>query len=115
MEKMYLALVLSAVLAVLIFRQTYTQNLKVHREKYTEGGKFNYQFLYLDVLTTITFAAIGCYLAWDTVTNINSLSQYEEYKFLISIITGVIFQQILPIIIEYILTKINVFRQENLK
>ena len=115
MDKMYLALIISAILALLIFRQSYTSNLKVYREKYTEDQKFNYSFLILDILTAISFAVIGCYLAWDALTTIQALNVYEEYKFLGSICNGVVFQQVLPIVVEYVLNKINLFKQENLK
>ena len=112
MDKMYIAFIISSVLAVLIFRTNYTKDIKESRQKYTSGPgkKFNYAYLITDVASAIIFALIGCYLSWDSITTIASLRQYGSTKFINSIIFGVIFQQALPIIIEIAMDKINKFR-----
>lgn len=112
MDKMYIAFIISSVLAVLIFRTNYTKDIKESRSKYSTGSgkKFNYVYLITDVASAIIFALIGCYLSWDSITTIASLRQYESTKFIYSIVFGVIFQQALPIIIEIAMDKINKFR-----
>lgn len=108
--KMYEALVISMVLAALIFRINYTSNIKNSRSRYTEKGIYNYLMLFADLGTAIVFAFIGCYLAWDGITNIPNLNEYQPYIFPYSIFNGVIFQQVLPILIELAMNKINSFR-----
>lgn len=111
-EKMLIAFVVSTILAILLFRTNYTKDIKLSRMKYTEKGQFNYGYLFMDVLSTIAFTIIGCYLAWDSISNI-PLPDYENYKLLLSILNGVLFQQILPIIIEIAMNKINAFKNAN--
>lgn len=113
-ERMIAALLISSVLAILIFRTNYNATLAIQRQKYINQNSYNYGLLILDIVTTVIFALIGCYLAWDSITGITGLQEYSEYKFLISILTGVLFQQILPIIIEIIMNKINQFRDKQL-
>ena len=111
MEKMLIAFLISIILAVLIFRQNYTKDIKVARAKYIrKGGDYNYPYLITDILASVTFAIIGCYLAWDSITTIQALMIYEDKKFLISIMNGILFQQILPIIIEIAMNKVNAFK-----
>ena len=108
--KMYEALVISMVLAVLIFRINYTSNIKNSRARYTEKGSYNYSMLWADLVTAIIFSFIGCYLAWDAISTIPAVVEYQPYIFPFSILNGVIFQQALPIIIELVMNKINSFR-----
>ena len=111
--KMYEALVISMVLAILIFRINYTSNIKNSRARYTEKGIYNYLILSADIGTAIIFAFIGCYLAWDGISTIPTLEEYKPYIFPASILNGVIFQQVLPILIELVMNKINSFRPKN--
>lgn len=111
-EKMLIAFVISTILAILLFRTNYTKDIKIARAKYTKKDGYNYILLYSDLLSTISFAIIGCYLAWDSITNI-PLPDYENYKLLLSILNGILFQQLLPIIIEIAMNKINAFKNAN--
>lgn len=111
--KMYEALVISMVLAVLIFRINYTSNVKNSRARYTEKGIYNYMMLSADLITAIIFSFIGCYLAWDAISTIPNLVEYQPFIFPASILNGVIFQQALPILIELVMNKINSFRPSN--
>lgn len=114
-NKLFVAICISTILAILIFRTNYVAAIAVQRQKYaTPKGKYRYDLLLLDIFVTIIFALIGCYIAWDSITVISALQQYEEYKFLISILNGLLFQQILPIIIEILMNKLNQFRDQQL-
>ena len=114
-NKLFVAICISTVLAILIFRTNYVAALAVQRQKYsTPEGNYRYDLLLLDIFVTITFALIGCYIAWDSITVISGLHKYEEYKFLISILNGLLFQQVLPIIIEILMNKINQFKDQQL-
>lgn len=108
--KMYEALVISMVLAALVFRINYTSNIKNSRARYTEKGIYNYMMLSADLATAIIFSFIGCYLAWDAISTIPNLVEYQPFIFPASILNGVIFQQALPILIELVMNKINSFR-----
>ena len=108
--KMYEALVISMVLAALVFRINYTSNVKNSRARYTEKGIYNYMMLSADLITAIIFSFIGCYLAWDAISTIPNLVEYQPFIFPASILNGVIFQQALPILIELVMNKINSFR-----
>ena len=114
-NKLFVAICISTILAILIFRTNYVAAIAVQRQKYTTPkGKYRYDLLLLDIFVTIIFALIGCYIAWDSITVISALQQYEEYKFLISILNGLLFQQVLPIIIEILMNKINQFKDQQL-
>lgn len=114
-NKLFVAICISTVLAILIFRTNYVAAIAVQRQKYAAPkGKYRYDLLLLDIFVTIIFALIGCYIAWDSITVISSLQKYEEYKFLISILNGLLFQQVLPIIIEILMNKINQFKDQQL-
>lgn len=108
--KMILALFISMVLAALIFRSNYSTNIKVSRARYTDKGAFQYFLFWTDLITAIVYALIGCYLAWDSISTIPDLLKYQSYISPISILTGVIFQQLLPIAIEIVMNKVNGFR-----
>lgn len=109
--KLLLALSITIVLALLIFRTNYTAApVKVTKAKYWDKDKYNYMYLFLDLASAITYAVIGCYLSWDSVTTIGALQKFAEYKFLISILSGALFQQALPIILEIAMNKLNNFK-----
>jgi hypothetical protein len=109
-DKMLVAFLISIILSVLLFRTNYTKDIKVSRAKYTEKGKYNYSYMLTDVLSSVSFSIVGCYLAWDSIATIEALKEYENYKFIYSILNGILFQQILPIIIEVAMNKINAVR-----
>ena len=114
-NKLFVAICISTVLAILIFRTNYVAALAVQRQKYsTPEGNYRYDLLLLDIFVTIIFALIGCYIAWASITVISGLHKYEEYKFLISILNGLLFQQILPILIEIVMNKIHQFKEQQL-
>ena len=114
-NKLFVAICISTILAILIFRTNYVAAIAVQRQKYAAPkDKYRYDLLLLDIFVTIIFALIGCYIAWDSITVISALQQYEEYKFLISILNGLLFQQVLPIIIEILMNKINQFKDQQL-
>ena len=114
-NKLFVAICISTILAILIFRTNYVAAIDVQRQKYAAPkDKYRYDLLLLDIFVTIIFALIGCYIAWDSITVISALQQYEEYKFLISILNGLLFQQVLPIIIEILMNKINQFKDQQL-
>ena len=109
--KLLMALLITIVLALLIFRTNYSAApSKVTKAKYWIKDKYNYMFLLLDLASAITYAIIGCYLSWDSITTIEALKQFAEYRFLISILTGAVFQQALPIILEIAMNKLNSFK-----
>ncbi len=109
--KLLMALLITIVLALLIFRTNYAAApSKVTKAKYWNKDKYNYMFLFLDLASAITYAIIGCYLSWDSISNIEALKKFIEYRFLISIIAGAIFQQALPIILEIAMNKLNTFK-----
>lgn len=108
--KMIEALIISMILAALIFRTNYVTNIKVSRARYTEKTIFNYVMFWADLTTAVVFALIGCYLAWDSITTIPNFVEYIPYKFPTSILTGVVFQQLLPILIELVMNKVNAFK-----
>lgn len=109
--KLIEALIISMLLAGLIFRTNYTSNIKISRARYQEkNNSFNYLFFWVDVGTAILFALIGCYLSWDMITTIPDLYEYLSYRTPISIGVGVMFQQALPILIEYSMNKLNAFK-----
>lgn len=112
-ERMLIALIISTILAILLFRINYTKNVKIARANYTDKGNYNYLYLCIDIVVAISFAVIGCYLAWDSITTI-PLPDYENYKLLLSILNGILFQQILPIIIEISMNKINAYKNANI-
>ena len=108
--KMIEALIISMILAALIFRTNYVTNIKLSRAKYTENKKFQYALFWTDIITAVVYALIGCYLAWDSISTIPELQKYATWIFPLSILNGVLFQQLLPITIEFAMNKINVFR-----
>jgi len=109
--KLLMALLITIVLALLIFRTNYAAApTKVTKAKYWDKDKYNYMYLILDLASAITYAVIGCYLSWDSITTIESLKKFAEYRFLISILTGALFQQALPIILEIAMNKLNAFK-----
>lgn len=108
--KLVIALIITILLALLIFRTNYTADRKHSKLKYwdKELNSYNYNYLFLDLTCAVTYAIIGCYLAWDSISNIQNLkTDFEEYKFLLSIASGAIFQQTLPILLEISMNKLN--------
>ena len=108
--KMIIALTISMILAALIFRSNYSVNIKASRARYTDKGVFQYSLFWGDLITAIVYALIGCYLSWDSISTIPDLLKYQPYIFPISILTGVIFQQLLPIAIEMVMNKLNALK-----
>lgn len=115
--KLIEALVISGLLSLLMFRINYDSNLKISRAKYTnkteDKTKYNYLLLVTDLVTAMLFALIGCYLAWNTISTIPDLKVYLDWIFPASILTGIMFQQLLPIAIELAMNKVNSFRPTN--
>ena len=73
-NKLFVAICISTVLAILIFRTNYVAAIAVQRQKYAAPkGKYRYDLLLLDIFVTIIFALIGCYIAWDSITVISGL------------------------------------------
>lgn len=110
--KLVEALIISAILSLLIFRTNYVSNLKISRQKYFRSGGKEYDYLLLitDLVTALLFSLIGCYLSWSMITTIPDFVDYLTWKFPISVLMGITFQQVLPIIIELVMNKINSFR-----
>ena len=114
--KLIEAMVISGILAILIFRINYASNPKISRAKYTRTNdktKYNYLLLLIDLAVAILFALIGCYLAWNSISTIPKLYDYLDYIFPASIMTGITFQQGLPILIELVMDKLNTIRPIN--
>lgn len=110
--KLLLAMLFSTVLAILIFKTNYGADIKNSRNKYIGKNGYHYGLIISDITSAIAFALIGCYLCWDSITTIETLKQYESYKFLVSILIGVMFQQILPILLEVAMNKLNDIRSK---
>lgn len=110
--KLLLAMLFSTVLAILIFKTNYNADIKNSRIKYSGKDGYHYGILLSDLTSAIAFALIGCYLCWDSITTIDNFKEYENYKFLLSILIGVMFQQILPILIEIAMNKLNDIRSK---
>lgn len=111
--KMIEAIVISIVLSALVFRTNYFSNVKVSRTRYTEKGVYNYGMLILDIITALAYSLIGCYLAWDSIVHIPIFAEYRTYITPASILSGLIFQQALPIAIELAMNKLNTFKQKS--
>ena len=111
--KLIEAMVISGILAILIFRINYASNPKISRAKYAstdDKTKYNYLLLLTDLAVALLFALIGCYLAWNSISTIPKLYDYLDYIFPASIMTGITFQQGLPILIELVMNKLNTIR-----
>lgn len=108
--KLLLAMLFSTILAILIFKTNYNADIKNSRIKYSGKDGYHYGILVSDLASAIAFALIGCYLCWDSITTINNLKEWENYKFIASILFGIMFQQILPILIEIAMNKLNDIR-----
>lgn len=111
--KLIEAIIISGILSILIFRINYTSNLKVSRAKYArtdDKTKYDYLLLLTDLIVAVLFALIGCYLSWNAISTIPDLHEYLPYIFFASIMTGVTFQQGLPILIELMMDKMNTLR-----
>lgn len=110
--KLLLAMLFSTILAILIFKTNYNADIKNSRIKYSGKDGYHYGILLSDLTSAIAFALIGCYLCWDSITTIDNFKEYGNYKFLASILIGVMFQQILPILIEIAMNKLNDIRSK---
>lgn len=115
--KLIEALIISGLLSLLMFRINYDSNPKISKAKYTNKIEdkivYNYSLLIIDLITAMLFALIGCYLSWNIISTIPDLKVYLDWIFPASILTGIMFQQILPIIIELAMNKINSFKPTN--
>lgn len=108
--KMVEAIVICIALSILVFRTNYFSNVKASRIRYTEKGVYNHSMLILDILTAVSFSLIGCYLTWDAIKHMPIFLAYKTYITPISILSGLTFQQALPIIIELAMNKLNSFK-----